>query len=135
MSLPEPENENDRRNIAIGFVLRRIPETGFVTVQQLEAGVLRDFDPCAKDRRLYLSRFKDWYHYQSFYSFLSKLNTKGYVYLENKNKKISNRKHVSQLTMVFRGRNYNHYTNDPGKLVTEFLKAYPISVLDELAQL
>lgn len=133
--LPAPENENDRRNIAIGFVLRRIPESGWVTVAALEDGAIRDFAPCGEDRRFYLSRLKDWYHYQNFFSLMHKLYTKGYVRLENANKKISNRKHVSALTMVSRGRNYPHYMNDPGRLVAEFLKAYPIPILDELAQL
>ena len=135
MNLPEAKNANDRRNIAAGFVLRRIPETGFIYADVLEACAKRDFEPCGREESYHTSRLKDWYHYQNFYSLLSKLNTKGYIVLENDHKRLSNRKHIHAKTMVFRGRNYPHYAKGSNSLVEAYLKAYPIPILDELASL
>jgi hypothetical protein len=133
--LPLAQSPNDRRNIAVGFVLRRIPETGSITAGILEVSVKRDFEPCEKSQPFLRGRFKEWYRYQHFNALLSKLYSKGYVVLKNAGKKISNKKSINHLTTVSRGRNYSHYINDSESLVAIYLKAFPIPVLDELASL
>jgi hypothetical protein len=135
--LPElpTTNANDRRNIATGFVLRRIPDGHPITVAKLEALVRSDFEPCGREHRIFLGTLKEWYRYQSFCSFMGKLNTKGYIALESNGKKLSSMKAINDRTMVSRGRNYGHYANDPKGIVAVYLKTFEIPLLDRLASL
>lgn len=135
MNLP-PTNANDRRNIAIGFVLRRIPETGSIRVHQLEDCARRDFEPLGEQDAYVGTRvLRAWYRYQNFSALMGKLANKGYIILENDGRRVTKRKDVLSKTAVSRGRNYGHYMNDPRDVISTFLKAYPIPVLDELANL
>jgi len=131
-------NANDRRNIAVSFLVRRLPELpDGIRLAQLEAAVLRDFEPCCREQKgvgaNYCKVYGAWHRYKDFIRFAMKLQTSGYVVIKT-GVVIANRKTVTPDSLIYRGRNASHCIPKRG-VVARYLERYDINPLDLLASL
>ena len=137
MSLPLPIlNATGRRNVAVGFLIRRLPELpDGVELSKLEAAVLRDSESCCRDSssRGLAKNLTAWHRHKDFIHFAMKLQTSGYLVIKSSGA-IANRKTVTPESLVYRGRNASHCLPKKGP-VALYLERYDINPLDLLASI
>jgi hypothetical protein len=129
-------NANGRRNVAMGFLIRRLPEPpDGIRLSTLEAAVLRDFEPCCHESYSHglAKSLTAWHRYKDFQHFAMKLQTSGYVVIKNGDETAS-RKTVTPDSLVYRGRNATHCIPKSGA-VARYLDRYDINPLDLLASI